>query len=168
MTFKFLIIQYLKTYINLKIMNSYKKHSLNINYWKNMFEGIITVYTHIFSDGVRVVDAVDPLWHEQRFLLVSHCVAMFPCDVAQPGDHPQTLCDLPVHRPVHVVEQIERLGYQLVTLGDGARLDLALARRVEVVRVWRLSEERDIYPERIGPSVETVGTSVRPPGRHRY
>lgn len=76
--------------------------------------------------------------------MVRHGVPMVPCDVAETRHHTQTLRDLAVHRSVHVVEQVEGLRYQLVTLRYGARLDLVLAGRVEVVGVWSLEEKSEI------------------------
>lgn len=91
--------------------------------------------THVFSNSVGVVDAVDALGHEHRLLLVGHGVAVVARDVAQARHHAQALRDLAVHGAVHVVQQVERLRDQLVPLRHRSRLDLVLSSRVEVVRV---------------------------------
>lgn len=82
-----------------------------------------------------MVDPIDPLWHEYSFLLEGHSVSVLAGDVAQARHHPETLSYFPMHGSVHIVQQVESLGYQLVAFGDGAGLDLALAGRVEVVSV---------------------------------
>lgn len=63
-----------------------------------------------------MIDAIDPLGHKHRLLLVGHGVAVVAGDVAQARHHAQTLRDLAVHGAVHVVQQIQRLRDQLVPL----------------------------------------------------
>lgn len=92
-----------------------------------------------------MVDAVDALGHEHGLLLVGHRVAVLARHVAQARHHAQALRYLAVHRAVHVVQEVQRLGDQLVALGHRARLDLVLTRRVEVVRVRCLEYFIDYY-----------------------
>lgn len=55
--------------------------------------------------------------------------------IAQPRHHAETLCNLPVHGSVHVVEEIQRFCDELVTFRYRARLDFVLAGCVEIVCV---------------------------------
>lgn len=85
-----------------------------------------------------MINSVDPLGHQHSFLLVGHGIPVLAGDVAQPRHHAEALRDLAVHGSVHVVEQVQRLGDQLMALRHGARLDLVLTSRVEVVCVRSL------------------------------
>lgn len=53
-------------------------------------------------------------------------------DVVKPGKHTKTLGYLRVHRSVYIIQQIQGLGYQLVSLLQEALLYLRLTRRVKV------------------------------------
>lgn len=82
-----------------------------------------------------MVDSVDPLRHQHCFLLIRHRFRMFTHNIIQSCNHPQTLRNLRMHRPVHVIQQIQRLADQLEAVLQEPLLDLALARRVEIVGV---------------------------------
>jgi hypothetical protein len=95
--------------------------------------------TYVFRDRIRMIDAVDPLGHEHRLLLIGHGLPVFSGDVAETRDHPQTLRYLGMHRSVHVVEQIQSLRDQFVALSHLTRLYFTLSGGVEVVRVGSLN-----------------------------
>lgn len=60
---------------------------------------------------------------------------MIAHDVIQPGDHPQTLCDFGMHRAIDIVQQTERLAYQLVPLLQVTLVNFTLTSRIEIIRV---------------------------------
>lgn len=82
-----------------------------------------------------MINTVDPFGHKHGLLLIGHGVPVFPGDVAEPRNHPKALRDLAVHGSIHVVEEVQSLRYQFVPFRNGARLDLVLARCVEIVGV---------------------------------
>jgi hypothetical protein len=81
----------------------------------------------VLCDGVGMLQPVDPLAHEDGLLLAGHGLHVVAHDVVEPGEHAQTLGNLRVHGPVHVVQEVERLADQLVAVLQEALLDLALA-----------------------------------------
>ncbi len=85
-----------------------------------------------------MVDAAAAFAHEHRLVLLGERLLMVAEDVRESGEQSQALGDLSVHRPVDVVQQVQRLAHQLVAGAQLALLDLRLPRLVEVERVRRL------------------------------
>jgi len=56
-------------------------------------------------------------------------------DVVEPGQEPETCGDLRMHGAVHVVEQVQGLQDQVITLLDQPLLDLRLTTREKVIRI---------------------------------
>ena len=81
----------------------------------------------VLCDGVGMLEAVDPLAHEDGLLLAGHGLHVVAHDVVEAGEHAEALGNLGVHGPVHVVEQVERLADELVAVLQETLLDLALA-----------------------------------------
>lgn len=82
-----------------------------------------------------MIDSVNPFRHQHCLLLIGHRFRMLAHNIIQSGNHPQALRNLRMHRPVHVIQQIQRLADQLEAVLQESLLDLALARRVEIVGV---------------------------------
>lgn len=93
------------------------------------------ICTHIFSNSIGMINAIDALGHKHRLLLVRHGVPVLACHVAQTRHHAEALRDLAVHRSVHIVQQIQSLRDELMALGHCSRLNLVLTSRVEVISV---------------------------------
>lgn len=82
-----------------------------------------------------MVYSVDSFRHQHRFLLVRHRLRVLTHNIIQSGNHSQTLRNLWMHRPVHIIQQIQCLADQLEPILQEPLLDLVLACRVEIVGV---------------------------------
>ena len=60
----------------------------------------------VFGDCVRVVDAVDPLGHEDSLLLEGQSLGVIAHDVVEPGEHSKALRDFWMHGTVAAKKQI--------------------------------------------------------------
>ena len=70
----------------------------------------------IFGNGVRMIDAIDPLGHEDGLLLEGHGLRVVAHDVIQPGQHAEALCNLRVHRTVNIVQEVQGLTNKFITI----------------------------------------------------
>lgn len=70
----------------------------------------------VLSDGVRMVNTVDPLGHEDGFLLTAHGLHVISHDVVESSQHAETLCNLWMHCTINIVEKIESFRDQFITI----------------------------------------------------
>jgi len=87
-----------------------------------------------------MIDAVDSFRHKHSLLLSSERLRVIAHYVIQSRQHSETLRDLGMHGAIHIIQKIQRLADQFVSVLQITLLDLALAGGVKVVRIAGLKE----------------------------